>query len=470
MTELRDVLQQRAAHLANSLRDADEFSEPVVAKAVRRKRASRTALISTAATIAVIGIGTGAWAGYGALNPAPVASATPSPTASASAGPKVTQSPRATPSPEHTIVSGADVEILERLQHPTTGETWHAPQEIDAITLYASDDGLDPGRFYAVGSREGATIVAVVPSGYNFYGEGYGIDALLEVDGSQVRWLTCPSARETDPCLTAPSDPAPGVVVDKTTHYDSLTYPIVTSPVAGWNLGTAPNIDIPYPEVGYFGAAVGFPGITYEDYESDFTEGAKREVLAALGDSTLVELRTAGVVPGTTSVRYAIETPLGSVIWLGHGSGNTWSPSTVNGAWYEEGSVVWDDGKDTFVALPADEPDDVPRPVPATEYCGAPDDVLLDSFDASEWAASGIHGQGATVYLPTEGGNPPAKATWSWMKGNSWADQVEASLAYPYPKYRDFLAARSVFAWERPDGEWVLAINANAGQWVYECA
>ena len=111
-------LRQRDLGRAQSLRGADEFNLPAAKGAVRRKRTVRGVLVGSAATVAVLAIGAGAWAGYGAWRVGPATSQSPSATPSGSEKPSASPSPSVTPSDEHQIVSGADVEILERLEHP----------------------------------------------------------------------------------------------------------------------------------------------------------------------------------------------------------------------------------------------------------------------------------------------------------------------------------------------------------------
>ncbi|MCR6711726.1 MAG: hypothetical protein NVV57_03065 [Demequina sp.] len=471
MSDIRDVLQNRTTHLAQSLRGADEFNLPAAKGAVRRKRTVRGVLVGSAATVAVLAIGAGAWAGYGAWRVGPATSQSPSATPSGSEKPSASPSPSVTPSDEHQIVSGADVEILERLEHPTTGETWHEPVEIASLGVNNTEGWPDEMRYFEIGTRGDATIVAVVPSSYGPYAQGYGINQLLEVEGDEVRWIRCPSSRASDPCTDFEPSNAGSFSVDSDTHYDSLTYPQTTSPVSGWNLGTAPGAEVQFPEYALLGTANGFPGIDLGDYEDDMTTGATRRELAKLGASTLVEYDSAGPIPGTVSSRFAIETPFGSVIWLGGWSGNMYEPSTVNGVWYAPDSVTWDDGKDTFTKSAAGSSSfDKPRPLPAALSCNAPDEVTLDAFDPADWVKAGTHAEGADVYLPVDGGNAQAKAVWTWLHDNSGADQINPDLKYPYSTYKEFLADRSVFAWQRPDGAWVLAINSYAAQRVYECA
>ena len=186
MSDLRDVLQNRAHGLANSMQGADEFDVNVATKSVRRNRVVRGALVTGGTFVMVMAVGFGGWVGYDVLRPAPPASQTPSPSAPPSTEPSVT--PSITAQPVHPIVSGDDVAILERLQNPTTGETWHEPRAIDD-----PGTGLDGRLYYEVGNRGDASIVVAVPDGFMIYTAGFGIEALFEVTSDELRWISCPS-------------------------------------------------------------------------------------------------------------------------------------------------------------------------------------------------------------------------------------------------------------------------------------
>lgn len=472
MSDIRDVLRTRTSGLAASLRNTDEFDLASTRGTVKRKRAVRAAVVSTAAAVAVVAVGAGAWAGYSALTVGPATSPSPSatPSGSASEGPSSTPSPSVTPTPDREIVSGADVEILERLENPTTGEHWHEPQPIENLQLEDNADGEDLNNYFAVGTHGKATIIVSTASEFIVYGNGFPVGLMYESDDDGLRFIACPSARDSDDCIDADLVPE-SVAIDTTTHYDSLTYPATISPVAGWNLHrTIPDGSYVLGS-SYFGSANTFPGNVSETNDISTFGYEDRIELASLGESTLAEYRVRGMVPGTTASRYVIETPFGSVIWLGEGNGNSWEPSPVNGEWYSAGAVTWDDGKNTFTKSPEGASSfEKPRPVPAAELCFAPDEVTVDALDPEQWVAAGDHTEGPRVYLPVEGGNDQSKATWKWLSENSFGSEGDEADVYPYSSYKEFLADRSVFAWQRPDGQWVLAINSYAGQRVYECA
>jgi hypothetical protein len=391
-----------------------------------------------------------------ATDPEVTPSGSPEPTASASV----------TAAPPHEIVTGDDVAVLARLEAPTTGETWHAPVAIDNLGLLAYPDyGIeDDYRYYEVGARGDATIVVAVPAYFDYYSGGFTVYAMFEITDAGARMITCPSARLLDSCLDWSTDwELPGRSLDNTTRYDSLTYPVEVQPVAGWVLKTARLAGSDWVSQAHaFGDANAFPGITLSPEDIDYLGRSDRREIVALGDSILVEYRGEADVTGLVDSRFGIETPYGAFIP---------SESAMTSQWYGEGAVTWDDGVETFTHPSPWDDEPIAWPVvSASLACFGPDETLATAFNPSQWEQAGTHRLGGDVYLPVSGGNAVSAAVWQTMKDNSWGADIEPALEYPYATVDAFLEARSVFAWERPDGEWVIAMDGFAGQRVYECA
>jgi hypothetical protein len=352
------------------------------------------------------------------------------------------------------------------LRTPTTGETWHDPVPIDNLGLHTVEEfGIeDTYSYFEVGTRGAATIVVTVPEYFEYFSGGFPVYAMFEVEGGEARMITCPSARAGDSCLDWSTDwEQPGRSLDASTHYDSLTYPERIEPLEGWTLTTAhlASSDWVGP-VETFGDANSFPTIATTDEERAFLGREERIMLTEMGDSALVEFRTAGDVPGLTDSRLAIETPYGGIIP---------SNSAFTSAYYGAGAVTWNDGTDTFTHPELWGDSTTAYPVRAAGLaCFGPDETLAGDFDPSQWEVAGTHRLGFDVYVPRDAGNELARAVWITMRDSSWGADIEPSLAYPYETLGEFLDARSVFAWERPDGEWVIAVDGFASQRVYECA
>jgi hypothetical protein len=385
-------------------------------------------------------------------------------TSSAASTPTGVASPSAAP---HQIVSGADVAILERLQSPTTGETWHEPREIENLGLFTySDSGIeDTYRYFEVGNLGDARLVVATTEYFDEFMGGYAVYAMLAVTDGGAAMITCPSARGGDSCLDWSTDwEEPGRSLDPVTVFDSLTYPARVEPEPGWFLQPARLATTTYAtSVQAYGDANQFPTVATTPENRHFLGRDNRIVLAALGDSTLVEYRQEGAVPGLTDSRFAVETPYGAVIP---------SESAFSAAYYGQGAVTWNDGVDTFTH-PSDFTDSGidETPVQSASYaCFGPDETIATAFDPRQWEVAGTHRLGFDVYLPVAGGNATATAVWQTMRDASWGADIEPSLVYPFDTVDRFLDDRSVFAWERPDGEWVIAIDGYAGQRVYECA
>lgn len=390
--------------------------------------------------------------------------ASPSTTLGPASSPSATASPSA---PPHQIVSGADVAVLERLQSPTTGETWHEPREIENLGVFTyPESGIeDTYRYFEVGNLDDARLVVATTEYFDLFMGGYAVYAMFSIDDAGAASITCPSARGGDACLDWSADwEEPGRYLNPDVTFDSLTYPARVEPEPGWYLQPARLATTTYAtSVQAFGDANQFPFVATTAEDRYFLGRDNRIVLAALGDSTLVEYRQDGHVPGLINSRFAVETPYGAVIP---------SESAFSAAYYGQGAVTWNDGVDTFThaAEFADTGVEEAPVVSASYACFGPDETLASAFDPSQWEVAGTHRLGFDVYLPVAGGNSTAQAVWQTMRDASWGGDIEPSLAYPFDTVDQFLADRSVFAWERPDGEWVIAIDGYAGQRVYECA
>ena len=389
------------------------------------------------------------------------ASSTPTPAPTTSPPAPTTEPPE-----PHEIVSGADVAILERLEAPTTGEVWQTPVEIASLGLFPYQDAgtVDAFRYFHIGNRDGSRIIAAVEPYFEPLLRGHNIFAVIEHDGVIARMVTCPSSRTSDGCLTFSEDwLEEGRSIDTAIHYDSLTYPVAVEPVPGWTLRLGPLAHSPWPvTIEAFGEANAFPGfsLTPDALELTGLDG-DRSVLAELGESALVEWRSPSPVPGIVESYLAVETPYG---------GSIPSRTAFTDDWYGVGAVTWDDARDTFTHPAIWDGGTETFPVrPANLACVMADDALATSFDESQWVKAGTHRKGLDVYVPVPGGNAISQAVFTTMKDSSWAHEVEPTLTYPYTSYADFEAARSVFAWERPDGEWAIAVDAYALQRVWEC-
>ncbi len=388
----------------------------------------------------------------------------PSTTASPASTPSATASPS---TPPHEIVSGADVAVLERLQSPTTGETWHEPREIEnpGLFTYSASGIEDTFRYFEVGNLGDARLVVATTEYFEAFMGGYAVYAMFVIDDGGAAMITCPSARGGDSCLDWSSDwEEPGRYLEPSIAFDSLTYPARVEPEPDWFLQPARLATTAFAtSVQAYGDANQFPSVATTAEDRYFLGRDDRIVLTALGDSTLVEYRQEGAVPGLTHSRFAVETPYGAVIP---------SESAFSAAYYGQGAVTWNDGVDTFTHAAEFSDTGVQQtPVRSASYaCFGPDETIVAAFNPSQWQVAGTHRLGFDVYLPVAGGNAISQAVWQTMRDASWGGDIDPSLAYPFDTFDQFLADRSVFAWERPDGEWVIAIDAYAGQRVYECA
>ena len=215
MTDLRHVLQQREATLASSLSNIPEFHEATAVKLVRRKRTTRTALTSLAASGAVATVGAGAWLGYGAMREASVANTTPAVS---------TTSHTQSPAYEGRNPAMSDTEALARAAHPATGETWLEKPQPVTPGAWATDDffsarwGDQP--WFVVGHRTGHDILTQSVTG-----------SIVEVDDEgSARLIAAPRPDQDASSISIDGSPIP---VDAEVYYDSLAVPATATTPEG---------------------------------------------------------------------------------------------------------------------------------------------------------------------------------------------------------------------------------------------
>jgi len=450
MNDIRDVLQHRNTHLAQSLRNADEFDLDSAKGTIKRKRVVRAALIGTAATVAVVAVGAGAWAGYGAWRVGPATSESPSVTPSGSAKPSATPTPTAL-SRESDMTNDR---ALELAAHPRTGEVWQQPEVYSPPSQVVPEDS--GWMLYKVGSNGGADIVAVVQTLGDYRGSGAPLIALLEFDANGARLIDCPSANSDVPCSPVQTDRFFGVASDLDTFYDSLTVPPTVEAAGGIRISTAAESPL--------GDAVRWPGLPSP------AEGAQPWALwdtieadSNIGNTQLQlvrALQAGGIVEALRSYNYAIATPFGSYVTL-----------PPNGVSTLDGDAFgWDDGSaQVFADSQACENWRCENRWVATDFrCQTTSMTLVSDFVADEWIKSGHMADGRIAFLPTPD-NALAKDVFEAMRDSSW-DPESDTPNYEFSSLHDFLALQSLVAFEVRPGEWAVAITPDAQNNPYECA
>jgi hypothetical protein len=401
---------------------------------------------------------------------------TPSPEATPS--PTVPSTASATPSPSPEPVRAEreanipDEVVVTRMANPRMGEVWHEPVPLDEdLELFRYDDGgsyasSGYARYFEIGTRGEATIVALAEVEFNVWEMGHVIHAVFEIDDAGARYISCPSARTEAPCISPPAyvNPDP-FTIDTETFYDTLTLPEWITvgdglSVAGWQQ----PLDS-YAEWTWGSASLFRDGITWK-YEPELAEDGlpwgefEREtgrLEYAEQFSTVPGTRTSVVrlssqrqqIAGVTAIEYGIVMAHGGLVRVG--------PAGMNG--FGVGSITWDDGATVTSRFTA-----------VTQTCFAAPFTLLDDFDPDQWVAAGETADGQRVYLPVDGGNTVAHAAFDYLHGHSWGVDGDEDGDYPYDSADEFVEARSIFTYQLPGGDWIVAMDPLAAQRVYECA
>ncbi|GIG19741.1 hypothetical protein Cch01nite_04650 [Cellulomonas chitinilytica] len=417
--------------------------------AVRRRRVRRHAVESVAAVAGVAAVGVVAWLGAAHGTPAPAH--TPSVTSSTSPSATPSSSPSATSSTAPPTAPPDDAAGIARVLSPSTGETWQEPVEDPGMTERLTEFGGQ--RAFLVGHHGDASIYALV----NDEWPSSSIEGLYERVGETVSLIGCPvSADRCSPRVDGSLE-HPGLLIDTTTRYESLTVPtsIRVSPTFG--VTTTATTAVEWRGVyGDGGSMVGGSPLGYQ-------VPSESRTLRQIGGARLVELRSpaSGVVPGLTPLHYAYVTPMGGAFLL--------EAKDVDVA--DVASFRWDDGVDR----PSAYPDRDGSGAPGAQQCFL---SLLaaeaDHVDA-DWRAAGTASDGRRVWVPVPGGNPVSHAVYAHERDSSFTydeaseEFVDGAAAYPYTE-EQFLDHHALFAVQGPDDEWLLGLREDSAATVYECA
>lgn len=351
-----------------------------------------------------------------------------------------------------------------RLRVPDTGETWHDPVEIpDPGTLMIPQDNPEPTapRYYSVGNRGPNDIVV------SYSVNGY-FEYVFEVDPSGHGSLV-PCLNENGPCSairTGWSDFHPDLSIRSDVFYRSLSYP--------WGFKVAGN---------YF---VGLPTGYDDGYDGEWQDGGPYSLTTIhtspggwgeptdveytlffdLGGTKIVEMTSTSALPGYRSLDYLVLTPLGRLMMMGS--------STSTGGDFNQ--IVWNDGSVNPNYGGLSEGAVSPGSTVCTWYGAF---AIDENHEDSLWYAAGTTGIDTVVYLPTSG-NPlveqvrqlhfdsaPNQGTENPGEGTGGEGDVDP---YPYRTAEEFLDAKALWAIQRPDGVWLLAMRPSAVADVYECS
>lgn len=380
----------------------------------------------------------------------PSGGATPTP--SSSAGPTTSAAPSEPPFDGLRSPVIDDAAALAHLAAPRTGETWHAPVAL------AADPGLfDPASgilYFSVGDHNGADIVVAIDQRFEL-DSFVLVQGLFEIDAAGARFISCPSARTSDPCVVPPD----GLTVDTETFYDSLTYPAAFEVLPGYVFTTAATLHTFDPWETLLGDGnfiLPAAGGSVIDPRADATV----TVLASFGDTEIVQLEWPSFgVAGVSNLNYALRLPTGAI--------QIFSGSDVPAGSYN--SISWMDGVARTALHEWRENDWVMAP--SSGVCFPGQFSLETAHVNADWVAGGTAPGGITVYLPAPGGNAVASNVRStmdeWSYGFDWETGME--IPYPFATDADFLAANALFAVQRPDGAWLLGLRPDATNLAYEC-
>ncbi len=199
------------------------------------------------------------------------------------------------------VISAEDKALLEKMIHPTTGETWYASpitladQKFMApLTQDAINNGVTQPIYKEVGKRAGNKIVLVQAAADGPGGDSY---YLFEVaPNNTTRLISHPDgiAKYDDTYGPTADMFTKGIIIDTSTHYDSLTIP------GAIDLGN-----------GYAVKSTGNGSIADSFYSSQGSTSVKQ-----IGDSAIVKIARSDTATGLTSYGYMMQFPFKTTVLL----------------------------------------------------------------------------------------------------------------------------------------------------------
>jgi hypothetical protein len=312
--------------------------------------------------------------------------------------------------------------------------------------------------YWEVGNHDGASIVVAVDARF-VYDSFVAVLGLFEIRAGEPHFITCPSARTTDPCVDVTDGLRAGVTVDGDIFYDSLTYPASFEVFPGYVFTTAATLhDFDGGEtiLGDGEFVLPAPG---DGEVIDPRAYATLTVLASFGDTEIVEVAWPTDSAGLTNVLYALRMPTGAI--------RAFSGSDVPAGAFN--AIEWNDGVERTATHQWRGDDFVLSPTAGVCF---PGHVTREASHVdTDWVAAGMAPGGVIVYLPVGGGNPVASQIRAqmdlWSYGWDW--ETDSEIPYPFADDASFLAADALFAVHRPDGAWVLGLRPDATNLAYEC-
>jgi hypothetical protein len=409
--------------------------------------ARRSATI-VAGAIAAVAVAAAAMLGVRQLNASqrPVVTAPPPTTSSAPTTPAPSPSPTQPPGPPVRAAVIDDATVEARILTPRTGETWTTPTPAPDMTSVLAQ-GHEFWTPFLVGHRGAAKIYVVVQ---DEPGVGPSVAMLAEVDASGARQISCRSARSTDACV--PSAGAPGVALDTSTFYDTLTLPESIDIGAGWLLDTSRARTFPV-----YGEA-----LPVTDWADLYVPPGYVPV-TNVGGLRVVEAVTPPPSEGLgLDIRsYVVVTPAGLAFTL--------LPQSAPGGDYE--SIRWDDG----LTRTEDAAFGAYSTAGAGQLCVLGHFSVQPNLDPTQWTRAGKTREGVAVYVP-KATNPLVHAirglqvdAAAELARVDWYPSSGQARAYRFASDAAFRDANALYAVIGPDGVWQIRLRGDASVRPFSC-
>lgn len=315
-------------------------------------------------------------------------------------------------------------EALTKFTTPTTGETWLAtPEQVGDLGYFNAQGNTT--MYYQVGMHGQNTIYMGVMEE-----AGYFIQLFEKTPDGSVSAIEYPSSTyqyDSSYSENYADNFAKSVMVNTTTHYDSISIP------GSFSIGNDETVT--------YGAGSGEIGLDLTSMAAAPTSGVTRTTVASYGGSKLVRVEHQYTDTGLTAANYVIDLPIGTEVNL------SYTPISKDLSTYS-----WDNG--TNVASTTTGTNGVSSMISGiVRGCGSAETSVSWDYQAqdSDFVAAGKTSTGQTVYTFASNSNPIVQKAYT-----EYTQFFAGTTGVTVVPLDTFLKDHAIVAYKNGAGQWLV--------------